>query len=60
MKKSKESGLTLSAFLNLAMQGFVAEQLHVGILDQELATAREDIQKGRVMKQEDVFRELGI
>jgi hypothetical protein len=60
MKKSKESGLTLSAFLNLAMQGFVSEQLQIGIIDKELAAARDDIQKGRVTKQEDVFREHGI
>ncbi len=60
MKKSKEKGMTLSSFLNLAMQGFVAEELQIGIIDRDLATAREDIRRGRVSKQEDVFRALGI
>ena len=60
MKKSKEQGITLSAFLNLAMQGFVDNDYTIKMLDREIAVAREDVRKGRVKSPEDVFAALGI
>lgn len=60
MKKARARGLTLSAFMNLAAQAFVAGKIDVDILGEDMLKAREDIRLGRVTSQDKLFRRLGI
>ncbi len=60
MKKARERGLSLSAFLNLAARAFVAGRIDVDVLGDDLLKAREDVHFGRVISQDKLFRRLGI
>ena len=60
MKKAREQGLTLSAFLNFAGREYVNGNITMTALQRDLAEAREDIRLGRTQPMEEVFQEMGL
>ncbi|MEK7607746.1 MAG: hypothetical protein AAB484_02405 [Patescibacteria group bacterium] len=60
MKKARAEGLTLSAVLNLILKAFVKNELQIGAFEKSIIIAKEDIKRGRVISQEDLFKKLGI
>lgn len=60
MKKAREDGLSLSAVLNLALRAYVGGGLRVGAFERSLASGLADVRAGRVISQEDLFKELGL
>lgn len=60
MKKARAEGLTLSAVLNLILKAFVKDELQIGAFEKNIFVAREDVKRGRIISQEDLFKKLGI
>jgi len=60
MKKARAQGLTLSAVLNLILKAFVKDDLEIGAFDKNMLLAREDMKRGRITSQSDLFKRLGI
>lgn len=58
MKKTKEDGWTLSAFLNFAAREYVSGNLKATALDRDLEEAREEIRKGRYITLEEYENKL--
>ena len=60
MAKARRDGLTLSTLLNRATDAYVKNRLSLEIVDPDLAEGLDDIAHGRVISQEDLFKELHL
>ena len=60
MAKARKEGLTLSVLLNRATDAFVKNRLSLEIVDPDLAEGLDDIAHGRVVSQEELFKELRV
>lgn len=60
LKKARGQGMTLSAVLNLATRAYVDNRMEVDVLGQMIERGREDIRRGRVISQEELFKRLGL
>jgi len=58
MKKTKQEGWTLSAFLNFAAREYVSGNLKATALDRDLEQARKEIREGKYITQEEMERRL--
>jgi predicted ATPase len=55
MRKAKQDGVTLSAFLNFATRAYVRGELRVGTFDTELLNSIAEARRGVMDTQENVF-----